>query len=609
MRTPNRIRSRATALAGACAIVGGVAALPISPASADAAPVTPIKHLVVLFDENVSFDHYFGTYPSAANTADETLQGSGDQAPRFEAAPGSPTPNTFSRAGLAGEANPNQYKPFRFTPGQAVTCDQDHAYDAEQKAMNGGKMDQFVQYTTKDKCASAGPNMYDHPGEVMGYYDGNTVTGLWNYAQNYTLNDNYWTTQFGPSTPGALNLIAGNTFGAQSYDPNTEKKTAAPAVVGATATAGGPGTIFDDADPIYDDCSNKNHTGADAVIGMSGKNIGDLLNGRGVSWGWFQGGFRPSTASSDGSVAQCNYTHTNVAGNASIDYSPHHNPFAYYESTANRHHLAPANADEIGHNGRANHNYDLTDFDTALGAGNLPAVSFVKASEYQDGHAGYSDPLDEQTFLTTQINKIQQSADWDSTAIVIAYDDSDGWYDHQLPTILSGSKDPKLDSAVCSGAAAAPLGGNQLRCGPGTRQPLLVVSPFARKNHVDSTPIEQASILKFVEDNWRTGRIEGSADERAGSLQPLFDFAAPRTDKLWLDQVTGAPRDTSPPASEGAQQASITNGATPSTPTAAKHGSSVNWAAIVIPTVVVVVLIALGVWLLRGRRRASGGQS
>src|SRR5206468_3854863 len=117
--------------------------------------------------------------------------------------------------------NPNLYNPTRLTPAQALTCDQNHGYTAEQKAYNGGKMDQFVQFTNKDSCSP----LYGRPGLVMDYYDGNTVTGLWNYAQNYALSDNSYNTVFGPSTPGAINLISGQTHGVHAVNSKTGERT------------------------------------------------------------------------------------------------------------------------------------------------------------------------------------------------------------------------------------------------------------------------------------------------------------------------------------------------------------------------------------------------
>jgi phospholipase C len=147
---------------------------------------TPIKHLVVLFDENISFDHYFGTYPYATNT-DGT---------KFTAKPGTPTVNglysKITKNGPVGPLltdNPNEYNPERLTPSEALTCDQNHDYTPEQEAVDGGKMDKFVQYTESDDCSTTG-EYYGPPGIVMDYYDGNTVTGLWNYAQNYAISDN-----------------------------------------------------------------------------------------------------------------------------------------------------------------------------------------------------------------------------------------------------------------------------------------------------------------------------------------------------------------------------------------------------------------------------------
>jgi len=100
---------------------------------------------------------------------------------------------------------------------------------------------------------------------------------------------------------------------------------------------------------------------------------------------------------------------------------------------------------------QANHQYDLSDFWNATAAGNMPSVSFLKASRYQDGHANYSDPIDEQTFLVNTINKLQDRPEWNSTAVIIAYDDSDGWYDHVMPPIVRQSNDP---TGLCGHAPA-----------------------------------------------------------------------------------------------------------------------------------------------------------
>ena len=264
---------------------------------------------------------------------------------------------------------------------------------------------------------------------------------------------------------------------------------------------------------------------------MTGINVGNLLNNKNVSWGFFQGGF-----------ADCKASHIGSNGNPKGDYIPHHEPFQYYPSTANPTHARPASVSEIGHDGPANHQYDMIDFWAALKAGNLPAVTFLKAPGYQDGHASYSDPLAEQQFIVSVMNALQNSPEWRNTAVVISYDDSDGWYDHVMPPIVtqSSTASDALTGTGSCGASTNPE--DQGRCGYGPRLPLLVVSPYAKKNFVDHSITDQSSILLFIEDNWSLGRIGGSSyDAKAGSLNNMFDFHRPAFRRVLLDPKTGEP--------------------------------------------------------------------
>ncbi len=371
----------------------------------------------------------------------------------------------------------------------------------------------------------------------MSYYDGNTTTALWNYAQHFSMSDNMFDTEFGPSTPGALNLISGQTGGGTSVDAQGNP-VPDPGDVGSQNSAD-TGTVYSDPDPYYDGCAN--HSGP--TVKMSGQNVGDMLSGAGVSWGWFQGGFAPSARTANGTPV-CGKSHTNIGGVSQTDYSPHHEPFQYYASTANPSHLPPAGLAEVGHDGQANHQYDLSWFDKDLAHGHMPAVSFVKAARYQDGHPGNSDPLDEQTFLTKTINDIMKSKFWKSTAIIVTYDDSDGWYDHQMPPILNSSADPALDALNGTGVCGhgTPLGGIPDRCGYGQRLPFLVISPFARKNYVSNATIDTTSILAFIENNWLGGARTGTSsfDNIAGSIDDMFTFSQPGAAKLLLNPKTGA---------------------------------------------------------------------
>ncbi|HEY7830589.1 MAG TPA: alkaline phosphatase family protein [Solirubrobacteraceae bacterium] len=512
---------------------------------------TPIKHVVVIFEENATFDHYFGTYPHAVNPPGE---------PRFVARPGTPAVNGLSETLLLD--NPNAADPQRLDRAQPLTCDQDHHYKAEQQAYDGGLVDQFVQHTAGSECTGAEPGPTgQNKTTVMDYYDGNTVTALWNYAQHYTLEENSFGTQFGPSSPGHLNLVSGETGGASATKPNSSLAN---------------GSLIGNAYPQYDDCvGDGNKPGGvsePALISMSGRNVGNLLNAGSVSWGWFQGGFTPTGMNAEGR-AECRTSHDNVGAQKSYsDYVSYHEPFQYYASTANPHHLPPTSVGAVGESDRANHQYDLSYFNGALAEGNLPAVSFLKPAAYEDGHPGYSDPLDEQRYLVDTINAIERSPQWSSTAVIVSWDDSDGWYDHVMPPIVRSSASPQdnLDGPEKCGTLPSPLPPSfqQDRCGYGPRLPLLVISPWARENYVDNTLTDQSSILRFIEDNWQLGRIGGnSSDAEAGSLESAFDFNPSdlRAATVMLDDTTG---EVLPPARPGEPPSSTAGpGAPPPTVT------------------------------------------
>ena len=259
-----------------------------STAKPEADSATPIKHLVVIFQENVSFDHYFGTYPNAANTSGQT----------FTAAPGTPSVDGLSGSLLT--ANPNGANPRRYDPSNVqdvLTCDQDHNYNDEQRVFDNGAMDRFPQ-TVGNGTGTSPEGQACVAGDVMNYYDGNTVTALWNYAQQYAMNDNSFGTTFGPSSPGAVNLVSGNTGNVDmSHTANSPSTASREPERRSDRRWAGWLQPDRDAQPYWDDCST-----CDAVA-MQGKNIGDLLNEASLSWGFFQGGFRATTSFADAASA------------------------------------------------------------------------------------------------------------------------------------------------------------------------------------------------------------------------------------------------------------------------------------------------------------------
>jgi len=486
----------------------------------------------VIFQENVSFDHYFATYPRALNPPGE---------PKFAAALHTPTVH-----GLRGRLlthNPNLVQPFRLARRQSLTCDMNHSYRAEQQAFDERRMDGFVQWGDGKAQNSA---QYCPRGTVMGYYDGNTVTALWNYAQSFAMDDNAHGTTFGPSTVGALNLVAGDTgasvcapyalsYGVHScswkYPPRTS-------VGNQTKTV----ALHDDVDPYYDDCSVGGPKNKSLTAAVAERNIGDMLNAADVTWGWFAAGFGNCRAVHPVLAYDAQESHLAPSSDHYVasDYDRHQEPFQYFASTSNPHHLPPTTVAMIGHTDQANHQYDITDFWAATDAGHMPAVAFLKAPGYQTGHPGYSDPLDEQAFLVHTVNRLERLPSWKHTAIVITYDDSDGWYDHVRGKIINHSATP-FDFHCGSRSDGVPG-----RCGYGPRLPYLIVSPYARKNFVDHSIIDQTSTLRFIEDNWLGGQRVSSEsfDNRAGSINAMFDFHArsPANGRhLYLDPITGYP--------------------------------------------------------------------
>jgi phospholipase C len=490
---------------------------------------TPITHIVVIFNENISFDHYFGTYPIATNPQGE---------PVFKALANTPAVNGLSGGLLTNNPNLNPanatgaLNPFRLDRSQAFTADQNHNYGPEQLALHNGLVDLYPSSTGTAGTVAAGTappatiafSPLASTGVNMGYYDGNTVTALWNYAQKYAMSDNSYDTEFGPSTPGALNLVSGQLDGVINNANGT-----------GSVTSDGAGGLADigDADPAGDVCS----TTTGEVFSMSGTNIGNMLNTAGITWGFYTQGFDLGVTNANGTTG-CKRSTTSVITNTNkADYIPHHEPFQYYKSTANPTHARPTSVTTVGQTDAANHQYDVHDFYDAIMAGNYPAVNFLKAPGYQDAHAGYSDPLDEQAFIVQVVNFLQQnSGDWQNTLVVVAYDDSDGWYDHVMPPIVNQSASPAdmlSGTGFCGSngptSALAGVGGvahAQGRCGYGVRLPLMVISPWAKSNYVDHTITDQTSIIRFVEDNWlNSQRIgSGSFDGIANSIAGMLDF-------------------------------------------------------------------------------------
>jgi phospholipase C len=393
---------------------------------------------------------------------------------------------------------------------------------------------------------------------------------MWNYAQNFAMNQNAYTDTYGPSTPGAIEVVSGQNNGVV-----VTGGTSANAIPDST----GGFTLVGDLDPTGDACTIAAGSTVTAAMSSNNKNIGDLLNAKGLTWGGFMGGFNLTTTNANGTTGCARSTFSQVLNATKTDYVQHHNWFQYYPTTANLAHTRPSSTAVIGSTDPldntatpVHHQYDTDDFFAAVKAGNYPSVSFLKAPAISDGHPGNSDPIDEQAFVTKVINFLQQQPDWKNTAVIIAYDDSDGWYDHRF----MAPKNSSFDSTTAQSAGGVTVAGTDNlsgtgqctatgatqpqgvnggavngRCGPGTRTPFIVVSPWAKVNFVDDTPITQASVVKFIEDNWLGGQRlgNGSFDATAGSIMNMFNFSGSGNNPtVYLDQNLGI-KLSAPPAS------------------------------------------------------------
>jgi phospholipase C len=448
-------------------------------AESDNGTHSPIKHTIILYQENISFDHYFGTYGHGSN--------------------GIPAGATLSHTNGALTWGP--YTPTQLGASQTRTCDVDHSYVDMIKMANHGAMDQFLQLgndktvgTPSTTCptfesAAAAPGS-SLTALANAYYTGTAgdpnspLQNYWSLASQYTLADNFFQGVYGPSTPGAQWLVA--------------------------ATNNTPG----DPNPIGDVCN-------DYPASISPQNIPNLgaeATAAGTSWAWFQGGFGTCTP-------------TAVNG-----YSPHHDPFQYFTSTADLTH-ADAFDPNLSYPQANRHQRDLSVLYAALAGSplpgqsvvpTLPAISWVKAPQLEDGHPGYSGPALEDAFVGDLAAKLKASPYWKDTALVVTFDETGGWWDHVAPPDLGGhfatwvNGSPNLSGCQYPGIPGAPCG----EAGLGPRMPTLVISRFARQGFIDHDLLNTASLVNWVEWNHRLPALGvwGNRDVTAGSLAGAFIF-------------------------------------------------------------------------------------
>lgn len=438
--------------------------------AASPVPVTspddlPIDHIIVIYFENHTFDNLYGLFPGANGLAQ----------------PGAVIPQT-DKEGLIYEILPQAYDPDGDPPGPDPRFPADlpnrpfpmdhyaglddivpsslHLFYEHQLQVNGGKMDRYIAWGNTG-------------GLLMAYYDTASLP-MYPYARDFTLCDNFFTAAWGGSFLNHVWLIAARS----PYWPEAPDNLRAEPVfdddgvlIGLTkdGEVTPDGYAVNTVQPFYEPYQ-AGTPDDQRLVPQTDDTIGERLSAAGISWAWYAGGWDDA-----------------IAGNPAPTFVYHHQPFTYYER------YAPGTAE------REEHLKDVTAFSASLLDGTLPAVSFIKPLGIVDEHAGYSTVLASEQYLVSLIQEIQASNVWERSAIIVTYDDFGGWYDHAAPTPLD-------------------------RWGPGGRVPTIVISPYARKNYIDSTLYDTTSVLRFIE--WKHD-LEPltERDANAANLLNAFEVA------------------------------------------------------------------------------------
>ena len=454
MRTPHIRRGIAAAAAFGAVVLS---ACHDSTSSSNSQGMDKIQHVVVIYMENHSFDNLYGSFPGAngiaAAPAANTIQKDGTNT-AYATLPmvgGSPFPNNLPNAPFALES---------YVPNTMELPDLVHRFFQEQVQIDSGKMDKFAYIS-------------DAEGESMGYYNTSDLP-LAALAEQYTVCDNFFHSAFGGSFLNHQWLIAAQspTYATAANDTGQAGTKLKPTFV--TAGVVTDGQITKDlylVNTVYSVNAPALNFGYSRPLipNLTNSNIGDELTAKSVTWAWYAGGWDNA-----------------LAGNADVNFQFHHQPFVYYANYAD------------GTANKTKYLLDETKFITAAQNGTMPSVSFIKPIGEENEHPGYADIVAGENHVIQLINAIQSGPEWNSTAIIITYDENGGFWDHVAP--------PAID-----------------RWGPGARVPAIIVSPYAKKGFVDHTQYETVSILAFIEKRFGVAAL-GTRDAAAADLENAFDF-------------------------------------------------------------------------------------
>jgi len=488
----------------ACAVLAVLAGCAAPPAG-QRAGLDRIEHVIVIYAENRSFDNLYGLFPGANGIANATpaqytqLDHDGKALPHLP-------PVWKGATSAADPAFPADLanRPYRIDappinlPLSVKTRDLIHAFYRNQEQIDGGRNDRFAEAS-------------DAGALVMGHYDGSQLP-MWKWAQEYTLADNFFMGAFGGSYLNHVWMICACTPVDRNAPANLRAKlddrgwlARAPASPGSVLQ--GPpqfvqsglltpdGYSVNTTQPPYQPSIVPPAAGGDPRLTDPAKytlppqtltTIGDTLSAKGVSWAWYSGAW--DAVIQDGmQPPQAKLVVINYREPGGRNFITHHQPFNYFAR------FAPGTRD------RAEHLKDESDFVAGIERGALPQVVFYKPQCSLNEHPGYADVQSGDEHIANLIAKIKASPLWASTAIIVTYDENGGFWDHVAP--------PKGD-----------------RWGPGTRIPTMIISPYAKRHHIDHTQYDTTSILKFMTRRFNLAPLPG-VRASAGDLTAAFDFA------------------------------------------------------------------------------------
>lgn len=505
-----------------------------------------IKYVFVIYQENRSFDSYFGTFPKAEGLFSHNR----------EQTPG------FNQKLLDKDGNEVSISPFRIGPEQcaADTDDIDHNHSVIVKKMDiqkgRAKMDKFAaeEQQAKLKNPKNTPlQAYQFGQLAMAYENCDTIPLLWNYAHKFALFDHIFQLMIGPSTPGNLSIIGAQSgmtqwvrHPGQEYTPNGDSGTGVPVLNdslpfwGSKIDSPSDSHPYDPKDTKRTDAPQINLTFAtlpltlqrgelEKVVKLDADPQGDLddvsndipfiskQGGTSVPFGWYQEGFET--------------TPTELDNDCKFDPKDPNNPQLNDPLDANRvhasyvtHHNGPQYFGYISNNPLMNQQlHGLDDFFKAMKQGTLPkkgGVFYVKggyknifhlrpamndlkvrcAFRGDDDHPVYSDAQISEIMVARAVNAIAGSKYWPQSAIIITWDDSEGDYDHVPPP-------PGI-----TGPDGVPITN-------GPRVPLILISPYACISCIVPDQGNHASVVKFIDEVFDLPALASLPDEETAERQ------------------------------------------------------------------------------------------